>query len=319
MEAKNILVVLPVQENHKEMLERYAPDSIFLYRTPDTVSSEELKQAQIIIGNLPPSRLSTAGRVLWVQLDSAGYDGYTAPGVLPPGAKLTNATGAYGPVMSEFMIGVILGLQKHLPLYHRHQQDRQWKPEGPFGLIQDSRTLVIGLGNIGGEFARRMHSLGSRVTGIRRRLVEKPDYLEELCQMDALERLLPQADIVALTLPATPDTRHIINRKMLDIMKDNAILINVGRGSAIDTQALCAVLDNGKFMGVGLDVTDPEPLPPEHPLWDYPNVVITPHIAGKFNQPETLDRIVRIASENLMRFMNQRELRNEIAHRGAFS
>lgn len=312
MEQKNILVTFPVTDKQKHSLEMYAPGSHFLYRPREEVTTEDVHNANIIIGNVTPSQLVGASKLEWLQLDSAGTNGYLDPGVLPPGTKLTNATGAYGLAISEYMIGVVLELIKKLHYYRDNQNQRLWKDEGHVTSIQDSRTLVVGLGDIGNEFARKMDALGSHVNAVKRRPSDKPEYIEELYLLKDLDKLLPEADIVALCLPGTEQTRHLFNAKRIKLMKESAILLNVGRGTVVDTEALCDALEKGQLYGAALDVTEPEPLPPDHRLWKFRNVVITPHTSGQYHLPETLNKIVRISAENLMRFMNHKELRNEV-------
>jgi phosphoglycerate dehydrogenase-like enzyme len=176
---------------------------------------------------------------------------------------------------------------------------------------------VVGLGDIGGEYAKRMKALGSYVIGVRRKAGEKPDYLDELYTSEKLDELLPRADFVALALPNTPDTIHIMGEERLRTMKKHAFLINVGRGNAIDSDALNRVLREGHLGGCAVDVTEPEPLPPEHPLWDAPGMIITPHIAGKFNLPETFERIIRIAGTNMEKFLaGKRDEMTSLVDRG---
>lgn len=161
--------------------------------------------------------------------------------------------------------------------------------------VWGSATLVVGLGDIGGEYAKRMKALGSYTIGVRRTPGEKPEYLDEIYTTDSLDELLPRADFVALSLPNSPSTYHIMDERRLGLMKPGAYLLNVGRGSAIDGDALCRALKEGRLGGCRVDVTDPEPLPGDHPLWDAPRMVITPHISGQYHLKETFERIVRIA------------------------
>ncbi len=148
-----------------------------------------------------------------------------------------------------------------------------------------------------------MKALGSYTIGVRRTKSQKPEYLDELYTMEKLDSLIPRADFVALSLPNTPATHHLMDERRLRLMKRTGFLINVGRGSAIDTEALCKVLKEGHLGGCGVDVTDPEPLPEDHPLWDMPRMVITPHISGQFHLQETFERIVKIAGRNLEKFL----------------
>ena len=173
-------------------------------------------------------------------------------------------------------------------------------------------SAVLGLGDIGGEFAKRAKALGARVIGVRRTGTDKPDFVDELIHTDKLDEYLPQADCVAITLPGTTATKGMFDAERMAKMKDGAILLNVGRGMIVDTDALCAALENGKLAGAGVDVTDPEPLPADHPLWKMENAVITPHISGGYHLQETHDRIVRIMAENLKRFLAGEPLRNVV-------
>jgi phosphoglycerate dehydrogenase-like enzyme len=305
-----VLVVIPINENEKERLQSKLPEAEYIYTTPKEITEELVKSADIIIGNVPPQYIRGTKNLKWLQLNSAGTDGYCAAGVIPEGAYLTNATGAYGLAISEHMLGMLLEIKKKLNLYYMNQKQHLWKSEGNVTSIEGSTALVVGLGDIGGDFARRMKALGSYTIGVKRTEGQKPEYIDELYTMEALDTLLPRADVVALSLPGTKDTYHLFNRDKFNLMKKDAVLLNVGRGSAICTEDLCDALENGIIRGAGLDVTDPEPLPADHRLWDVPGVVITPHISGQYNLPETLKRIVDISIENLERFTKQEPLRN---------
>lgn len=305
-----ILVVLPVENRHKELLRSCAEGAQMEFIPAKDLTKQLVQDADIIIGNVSPELLRGTGRLKWLQLNSAGTDGYTEDGILPEGALLTNATGAYGLAISEHMIGALLCIMKKLHLYGADQQKHVWGDHGNVTSIYGSKTLVVGFGDIGSEFAVRMNALGSRVTGIRRNQTEKPDYLEALYQMDALAECLRIADIVAACLPGTEETYHIFDRNAFAKMKKGAYFLNVGRGNAVDSYALAEALNSGHLAGASVDVTEPEPLPKEHPLWDAKNLLITPHISGNYHLQETHERIIQIAADNLARFMQGRELRN---------
>ena len=305
-----ILVVLPVENRHKELLRSCAEGAQMEFIPAKDLTKQLVQDADINIGNVSPELLRGTGRLKWLQLNSAGTDGYTEDGILPEGALLTNATGAYGLAISEHMIGALLCIMKKLHLYGADQQKHVWGDHGNVTSIYGSKTLVVGFGDIGSEFAVRMNALGSRVTGIRRNQTEKPDYLEALYQMDALAECLRIADIVAACLPGTEETYHIFDRNAFAKMKKGAYFLNVGRGNAVDSYALAEALNSGHLAGASVDVTEPEPLPKEHPLWDAKNLLITPHISGNYHLQETHERIIQIAADNLARFMQGRELRN---------
>ncbi len=306
----NVLVVMPTFPRHQELLQAAAPDAEFTFCPAAQVTEEMIAKTEIVIGNLPPARLRGHRQLKWVQLNSAGTDGYTAPGVLPEGAQLTNATGAYGLAIAEHMLASLLFLMKKIHLYHEEQQKQQWSDHGQVTSIWGSNTLVVGLGDIGSEFAMQMHALGSTVTGIRRHAAEKPDTLAGLYQMDSLMEQLPKADIVAACLPGTAETLRVFDQAAFTAMKPGAFFLNVGRGSAVDSMALADALNSGHLAGAAVDVTDPEPLPPEHPLWKARNILITPHISGNYHLQETHERIIRIAAENLRRYTAGEPLKN---------
>ena len=308
-----ILVTPPLNERQKEKLIQAAPGQEMIFCGQNDITEEMLGEADIILGNLKnPKQLTACRNLKWIQLNNAGTEGYCEPGVLPEGAVLANATGAYGLAISEHMIGMLFELKKKLNLYYRNQLEHRWHSEGFVSVIEGSTVLVIGLGDIGSTFGKKMKALGCRVLGVKRRIGECPDWLDGLYGMEELEQLLPQADIVAMSLPGNAATRHTLNRNRIALMKNSAVVLNVGRGTAIDTEALTDALYEKKIAGAGLDVTDPEPLPSDHRLWDAPNAVITPHISGGFALPETLEQIVDLFAANLGHYFLGEPLENVI-------
>ena len=197
------------------------------------------------------------------------------------------------------MLALTFALVRRLGQYALNQARREWSARGKIISVEGATILVLGLGDIGGSYARKAHALGAHVIGVRRRVGEKPDYLDELHAIDELDSLLPRADIVAMVLPGGAATEHLMDERRLGLMKKGAFLINVGRGSAVDPKALKKALRARHLGGAALDVTEPEPLPADDELWGFDNVIITPHVAGFFYLPETLNRIVRIAGDNL--------------------
>ena len=315
---KNILVLLPVREEDKRLFEQIAPTANFTYAKAETVDNSVLLEANAIIGNPPPMKIRESKNLEWLQLQMAGIGEFAKENMLPDGAVLTNASGAFGLAISEYMLGVLLQLFYNLHIYRDKQIQADWSYSGQAQSIYNSTALVIGLGDIGGEFARRLKALGAYTIGIWRKDALKPDYMDELHLMDQLEALLPRADIVALSLPGTSLTNNIINKDTLRLMKKNAVLINVGRGNAVDTDALCDALEGGLIAGAALDVTAPEPLPKEHRLWKIKNAIITPHISGGFSLQETFERIVRISADNLEAYMSGKKLKNVVDTRAGY-
>ena len=309
---ENVLVVMPMDEVQRRILEAKAAGLNICYSSYQEATEEMAGEADVIIGNIPTPLLPYCRRLKLLQLNSAGANPYTDPGVLPQGVKLCCASGAYGLSLAEYMVGEILAVKRKLYLYHDNQQQRIWREEGSVTSIYGSTTLIWGLGDIGREFALRMRAMGSYIIGIRRHQAAKPDYVDEVYTMDQVDQVLGRADIVAMSLPGTPDTVHIVEMERLMRMKKDAILMNVGRGNAIDPDALLAAVQAGHLSAVILDVTEPEPLPADSPFWSMDRVHITPHIAGKFHLRETVNRITAIAAENLEILREGRILKNQV-------
>ena len=318
----NILVCMPVKEEHIEWLRAAAPEDEFVFLEPgDTkdafkgpkgLTDEQLAAADVIIGNPPVDRLDKASRLRLLQLNSAGTGDYPRLAELQPQAALCCATGSYGLAISEHMLGFLLEMMKKLALYRDQQFAGSWNGLGFVDSIYGANALCVGLGDIGSAFAQRLHALGAHVTGIRRSAGPCPEYVDAVYTAERLDDLLPQADIVALSMPETAQTRGMMGREQLARMKEGAYLINVGRGSAVDQDALLDALRSGKLGGAALDVTTPEPLPADHPLWREPLCVITPHISGGFRLPATHDRIIRLACRNLVALREGRPLESRV-------
>jgi phosphoglycerate dehydrogenase-like enzyme len=309
-EINKVLVLLPVTEEHKRLLKKEAPSAEFIFISRSYVKKEMISNTDVIIGNPPIGLIKEAKGLKWIQLSSAGADGYVNEGVLPAGTILSNSSGAYGLAIAEYMLAVLLELFQNLHLYRDNQKHNLWKDEGSVRSIHGCVVLVVGLGDIGGEFAKRIKALGGYTIGVRRTKCSKPDYVDELYLTDQLDTILPRADVVALTLPGTRETYRLFSTERLMKMKPGAVIINTGRGTTIDTDALCDSLDSGHLAGAALDVTDPEPLPAGHRLWKIKNVIITPHISGGYHLPETFERIIRISVENLRRYAMDEDLLN---------
>lgn len=300
MKKHRALCLYPADETLRAALAQAAPETEVVFAAPDAAALETARSCDAILGNPPTGWLEALPNLRWLQLQSAGAEHYAAK--MPRGAVLTNATGAYGLAISEYMIAAALMLMKSLHLYRDNQRQGLWKDEGRMRSFQGATVLSVGMGDIGSQFARRAHALGARVLGVRRTPHTAPDYVDFLGTMADLDDLLPRADLVALSLPGGEQTRHVMDGRRLGLMKKGALLLNVGRGGAVDTDALVLALQNGQLGGAALDVTDPEPLPPGHALYALKNVLITPHVSGGDHLAETSRAIEQIFMENLGRF-----------------
>lgn len=316
MDKTTILIDFPgdfeVEEAQLDKLRQVTSGARLICTNDREITEELLAEADVLIGMPPEGIFKSARKLKWFQLLSAGADRYVKPGVLPQGVILTNATGAYGKSISEYMICAVLSLLLDFPHYRDNQRQHLWKSSGKSRHILGTTALVVGMGDIGGEFAARYKALGGRVIGVRRTPAVKPDFVDELYTADKLDELLPLADVVALSLPSTKETARLFGKEKFDRMKPDAVLVNVGRGTAVDTGALCDALSAGKICGAALDVTDPEPLPKDHPIWDAPNLIITPHISGGWDAPENYRRVFEIVYENLSRYLHGQPLLNVV-------
>lgn len=272
-------------------------------------------QATAVIGNVDPAACGPASmpRLEWLQTWSAGVDRYLAPGTLGAGVRVTSASGAYGQSVSEHLFAMMWALMRNIPGYARQQtgpDGPDWHDLGRALTPAGATVLVIGTGDIGSHFARLCKAVGAHTVGVRRDLSRPADGVDEMHGFADLDTLLPQADVVALVVPAAPDTDHLIDARRLALMRPDALLLNAGRGNAIDLDALAAALAAGRLRGAGLDVTEPEPLPASSPLWAEPRCLITPHVAGGYHLEATEGRIVEIALENTRRYVAGEPLRN---------
>lgn len=314
-----ILVCMPVTEEHKKWLSEAAGADELVYCGQNDLPADVLSRADIIIGNPPVDVLANASALRLLQLNSAGTGDYPLLATLQPQAALCCASGCYGLAISEHMIGVLLMMMKKLTLYRDQQFSGSWKSHGFVDSIDGANVLVLGMGDIGSSFAQRMHLLGAHVTGVRRTPGEKPDYCDAVYTVDKLDDLLPQADIISLSMPETPQTIGMLSSVRFARMKDGVYIVNVGRGSAIDQDALLAALRCGKVKGAALDVTTPEPLPADNPLWKEPNCVITPHISGGYRLPETHSRIIRLACRNVCALREGGPLESQVDYATLYS
>jgi phosphoglycerate dehydrogenase-like enzyme len=253
-----------------------------------------------------PDFLRAAPNLVWVQAQSAGVERYMAVKELRDSDKivLTNMRGIAGPVIADHAFAMLLALTRDLPVHLAGRAEGRWIREGSGKLrpiaLKGRTLLVVGLGGIGTEIARRGRGFDMRVVAIRRGNDPAPDFVERVGKPQELLALLPEADVVAIAVPLTAETTGMFNREAFAAMKPGSFLVNIARGKVVDTAALLAALTSDKLAGACLDVTDPEPLPPDHPLWKLPNVVITPHVSSDAELTE--DRRWALFRENLRRF-----------------
>lgn len=312
----NILIVtnnfFSVSDEQKDKLKETVKNSVITVASNKNLTDEMLANAEIIFGSPKPEDIKKAVNLRWLQLPSAGADGFTSKDIyVNNDIVLTNCSGVFGLPIAEHVFAMILSYNRNLHEYFRLKQEKKWN------MIKETRDFygstigVIGFGDIGKEVAKRGKALGARVLVVKRNPSSKPDYVDELYMTEDIDEVLKQSDYIVLTLPATDKTRGIISEDRLKMMKPDAFLVNIGRGELIDQEALIKALTNNWIGGAGLDVMTPEPLPCDNPLWDLPNVMITQHSSG-FSK-ENDNRRMKIFLENLNRYINKENLINVVS------
>lgn len=289
-------------------------DVLFFDNEEELLNSKECANIEIIFGEPSHRTIQLMKNLRWIQMSWAGANKYTSVPDFPDRITLTGASGAYGCVISEYIIAGILALKRNLFPYRTQMESGGWdKIEGDDSL-EGKRVLILGTGNIGKETAKKLRCFGCYIVGICRTCSHQQEDFDEIYTVDVMDTQLPNADIVIIALPGTPETAGMFGAERIKKMKEGAILVNVGRGFIVDTDDLTSALENGFLRGAVLDVTEPEPLPEKYPLRYMGNVVLTPHISGiswgenKF----TRKRILDIFCENLKRDSNHEPKKNVI-------
>ena len=274
----------------------------------------DLARAEVIVGFPPVSRLWAATNLKWVQIPWSGADGYADHPDFPGHVVLTNATGAFGRPIAEYALAGVLTLMRRFHQYRDCQKKCLWQRQGDEMTPTGKHVLILGAGDIGTHAAELFKVFGCTVTGVRRVARSIPEHFDAMVTLEEAEKVLPEADIIICALPNTPMTRGYLNRSRLSLLKNTAILVNVGRGNLLDHNALAELLRENKIYGAVLDVTDPEPLPAEHPLWKCENALITPHVSGQTFQglSHKEEFFFRVCRENLQRYLQGQELKNRV-------
>lgn len=276
---------------------------------PTEALEANLEKYEIIYGHVPPALLKGAKNLKWLCSDFAGIEGYLDESVWPrPDCLLSNSSGAYGPTISEHIVMLALMLLRRMPEYLPALARREWPYYAPIRSIAGSRVVMLGTGDIGSHTARRMKALGASVTGVCRSGKSMEPAFDLVLPAGELDGVLPTADLLVMALPATAETAGVLSRERIALLPPSAYVINVGRGAAIDQEALVEALQSRRLAGAALDVMIPEPLPGDHPLWNCPNTILTPHISGNMSLGLTCDLDVEMFCRDLAHFANREPL-----------
>lgn len=322
-----VLFLMPVPEAMQTRFREEFPDVAFIVPKSSTdpdgknrfaplaPTDAELERADVIIGwEIDPEQLAKTKALRWYHAPTAGVEHLNLAALRQQGVTLTNGSGNSAPNMAEHVMGMMIAIARSFPRLLRSQIAHVWRDFESHPAVRDlsdETVVIIGTGAIGQQIAKRAAAFDMRTIGVRRRahggLV--PGF-DAVFSVDRLHEALAMADHVVLALPDTPRTRDLIDAAALAATKPGAALYNIGRGATVNTEALVAALQSGHLRGAGLDVTEPEPLPADSPLWDMENVLITAHTSGQ--TPRFWDRQIVLLLENLRRFQAGEPMLNRI-------
>jgi phosphoglycerate dehydrogenase-like enzyme len=299
--APKLILVSPALHDQLVELREAAPGVKFI-EVPQA-SARDIAVADAALGVCSADVIGKATKLLWIQWLAAGVERCVQqPLVQERHLILTNTQRIAAPSMAEHVIALMFALSRHLDYFFKEQQAAHWDEDTAPVLsdLEGKTVLVVGLGGIGTEVAKRAHALGMRVIATRASGRNGPDYVSYVGLPEELLKLAAEADFVVNCTPLTPQTTGLFNQAFFATLKPTAYFLNVGRGKSVVTADLIGALSAGKLAGAGLDVVDPEPLPADSPLWRLPNVIITPHISASTSVTE--QQRVALLRENLRRY-----------------
>lgn len=313
MPGKLVAVLGMFDERHREMIRRAAEkhgyEATIVDRDRDALPY--LSDAEIVFGQ-GAALAANSPRLKWLCTPSAGIDHLGREAFASPDAVLSNSSGAYGTAIAEHTVMVILETLRRAAEYGEIVRRREWRRGLAVRSIRGSRITVLGTGDVGTETALRLRAfLPESVSGFNRSGADPGGVFDRILDGDGLDGELPLTDILIVTLPGTKETRRLMDARRLSLLKDRAVVVNVGRGSVIEQRALEGELRAGRLFAA-LDVFESEPLAADDPLWDCPNLIITPHMSGNMALPYTRDRIVELFLEDLENYCAGRKLKRRV-------
>ena len=327
------IVIHPaVEPDRLEALRRAAPEAEWVNAASLDEALAAMPGAEGFLGKLTPALLEQADRLRWVQAFTVSLEHYLFPALAEHPCTLTNMRGLFGDVIADQVMGYVICFARNLHTYIRRQVEHRYEPMGGEGarvnnafgpavvndmdratiFLPDATLGVVGLGAIGAEIARRALAFGMRVIAVDRfpERTRPPEGVESVLGMDGLDALLAESDFVVIAAPHTPETAGWFDSRVIARMKLSSYLINIGRGAIVVLDDLVEALRTGLIAGAALDVYEVEPLPKDHPLWDFPNAILTPHTAGY--SPAIARRHLETLVENVGRFARGEPLLNVV-------
>lgn len=306
----NLVLCYPVQPHHIEQIQATAPDYHIINAGQEGIA-EALFEADLFCGHakVPVDwpGVVKQGRLEWIQSSAAGMDHCLVPSVIDSDIIVTSASAVLADQVAEHMLGLILAWMRSLPVFFEATQKREFIRR-PTRDLHRATVGIVGFGGVGRRLAAVLAPFQVRILAVDMFPVEKPDHVETLVSHDRIDEILPECDVVILALPLNESTRGMFDARRLDLMKPDALLVNGARGPLIVTEDLVASLRADRLAGAVMDVTDPEPLPEDHELWTFPQVIITPHVAGQSRW--RIDNMTRMFCRNLKRWREKEPLIN---------
>lgn len=325
------LVLFPAIDEARLARLRSVAGEMQLVNCRDTSAAEAaLVDADAFFGKITPPLLARAQQLRWIQTPTASLEHTIFPALIEHPCTVTNMRGLFSDVVADHVMGYVLCFARQLHTYVRRQVEHRWAPVGgeagrsdfsggpcfvsdmdrAHRHLSDCRLGVVGLGNIGAEVARRALAFGLRVRAVDPVVRTAPPGVEELWGLERLAELVASVDFVVICAPHTPRTAGLFRRPLLQRMQRTAYLINIGRGAIVSLDDLVESLRAGEIAGAALDVFEQEPLPPEHPLWSFENVILTPHVAAC--SPRVSERHLATLLENVRRYVGGQPLLNVV-------
>ena len=309
---KILVINNQLEQKHIDLIEQTAAELgalVKFYKAEADIPESDF-DAEIIYG-FAPSIVKTSKNLKWLCVPWAGVDSLMVPGYFAnEECLLTNSAGAYGVSIAEHMISVSLVMMRRLNEFFEETRNGQWLSPRSQRSLKDCRITVLGTGDIGTTFAKRAKAFEpAQIIGVCRSGKSSESVYDKVLSVKELDDVLPETDLLAMSLPATPETKGILSRERMALMPEGAYIVNVGRGSAIDEDALADNLESGHLAGAALDVFQTEPLPADNRLWKIKNLLITPHVAGNMTLPYTKDKNVNMFLEDLRNYKEGRPLR----------
>ena len=300
-----------IADRYPAALAGMLPDVAVVLARSRAEAEAHIDSADAAFGNLPPDLFARGARLRWIQCPQAGPDpSFYHPALVASDVVVTNMRGIFDDHIGAHVMAMLLAFARGLPRYWAQQSRREWKVGAPTFHLPECTAVVLGVGGIGAETARLCAAFGMRVIGVDPRVVARPPGVAELIPPDAMDEALPQADFVIVTVPETPATRGLFDARFFARMKPGSVFLNIGRGATVRLGDLDTALRSGHLGGAALDVFEHEPLPVDHPLWDAPGMLITPHVAAA--GPYLDDRRAEVFLDNCRRFYDGRPLRNVV-------